>query len=156
MLDLFRVVFVLLSITLCVSSSYVSHLSSAPPSSVYNVSVSSGLGPRFDGIGALSGGGCTSRMLVDYPVEYRDQILDYLFLPNFGASLHILKVEIGGDGQSTEGTEPSHMHESDEANYHRGYEWNLMVEAKRRNPNIQLFALSWAFPGWVSSDHSNP
>ena len=33
-----------------------------------------------------------------------------LFKPNFAASLHILKVEIGGDGQATEGTESSHMH----------------------------------------------
>ena len=32
----------------------------------------------------------------------RSQILDYLFKPKFGASLHLLKVEIGGDGQSTE------------------------------------------------------
>ncbi|PKU36774.1 galactocerebrosidase isoform x2 [Limosa lapponica baueri] len=60
-----------------------------------------GLGREFDGIGAVSGGGATSRLLVNYEEPYRSQILDYLFKPNFGASLHILKVEIGGDGQST-------------------------------------------------------
>ncbi|XP_068253479.1 galactocerebrosidase-like [Nyctibius grandis] len=60
-----------------------------------------GLGRQFDGIGAISGGGATSRLLVNYQEPYRSQILDYLFKPNFGASLHILKVEIGGDGQST-------------------------------------------------------
>uniref|UniRef100_A0A8C5T6X2 Galactocerebrosidase n=1 Tax=Malurus cyaneus samueli TaxID=2593467 RepID=A0A8C5T6X2_9PASS len=60
-----------------------------------------GLGREFDGIGAVSGGGATSRLLVNYQEPYRSQILDYLFKPNFGASLHILKVEIGGDAQST-------------------------------------------------------
>ncbi len=31
-------------------------------------------------------------LLPYYSEPYRSQILDYLFLPNFGASLHILKV----------------------------------------------------------------
>ena len=66
----------------------------------------------------------TSRLLVSYPEPQRSQILDLLFKvsynpaeaanggenvafcfvklqPLFGASLHILKVEIGGDAQST-------------------------------------------------------
>ena len=73
------------------------------------------------------------------------QILDYLFKPNFGASLHILKVEIGGDAQSTDGAESSHMHSPNDLDYGRGYEWWLMVEAKKRNPNIKLYGLSW----WV-------
>ena len=51
--------------------------------------------------------------------------------PNFGASLQILKVEIGGDSQSTEGTEPSHMHAPGDENYLRGYEWWLLKEAKK-------------------------
>ncbi|KPP67000.1 galactocerebrosidase-like, partial [Scleropages formosus] len=109
----------------------------------------SGLGRRFDGIGGLSGGGATSRLLVNYAEPYRSQILDYLFKPNFGASLHILKVEIGGDAQTTDGTEPSHMHYENDENYFRGYEWWLMKEAKKRNPNITLIGLPWAFPGWV-------
>ncbi|KAL7992616.1 hypothetical protein Chor_016872, partial [Crotalus horridus] len=80
----------------------------------------------------------TSRLLVNYPEPYRSQILDYLFKPNFGASLQLLKVEIGGDAQSTDGTEPSHMHYENDENYLRGYEWWLMKEAKKRNPFIKL------------------
>ncbi|XP_067412454.1 galactocerebrosidase isoform X1 [Emydura macquarii macquarii] len=110
----------------------------APCPSGYVLDDSGGLGREFDGIGAVSGGGATSRLLVNYAEPYRSQILDYLFMPNFGASLHILKVEIGGDGQSTDGTEPSHMHYENDENYFRGYEWWLMKEAKKRNPNIKL------------------
>mmetsp|Transcript_19587 Transcript_19587/g.63342 ORF Transcript_19587/g.63342 Transcript_19587/m.63342 type:complete len:126 (+) Transcript_19587:39-416(+) len=63
----------------------------------------------FDGVGALSAG-ASSRLLWDYAEQARDQILDLLFKPDFGASLHMLKVEIGGDTQSTDGAEPSHRH----------------------------------------------
>ena len=28
-------------------------------------------------------------------------------------------------------------------------EWWLMVEAKRRNPDVKLYGLSWAVAGWV-------
>ncbi|XP_026560081.1 galactocerebrosidase [Pseudonaja textilis] len=108
-----------------------------------------GLGRQFDGIGAVSGGGATSRLLVNYQEPYRSQILDYLFKPNFGASLQLLKVEIGGDAQSTDGTEPSHMHYENDENYFRGYQWWLMKEAKKRNPFIKLIGLPWAFPGWI-------
>uniref|UniRef100_A0A8C4N899 Galactocerebrosidase n=1 Tax=Eptatretus burgeri TaxID=7764 RepID=A0A8C4N899_EPTBU len=93
---------------------------------------------------------------VNYPLKLRNQILDYLFLPNFGASLHILKVEIGGDAQTTDGTEPSHMRDATDENYFRGYEWWLMVEAKRRNPNITLVGLPWAFPAWVGGGSKLP
>ena len=70
-------------------------------------------GRIFDGVGALSGGGGTSRLLIDYPPKQRKQILDYLFKPNYGASLQILKVEIGSDVDTTEGAEasvPAHSH----------------------------------------------
>eukprot|EP01064_Diplonema_japonicum_P022994 TRINITY_DN3336_c1_g1_i1.p1 TRINITY_DN3336_c1_g1~~TRINITY_DN3336_c1_g1_i1.p1 ORF type:complete len:825 (+),score=228.69 TRINITY_DN3336_c1_g1_i1:51-2477(+) len=106
----------------------------------------------FNGIGGLSGGGATSRLLVDYKEPMRTQILDYLFKPNFGANLQILKVEIGGDSQSTDGTETSHMHSKDDLDVTRGYEWWLMKEAKARNPDIKLYGLPWAFPGWVGND----
>ncbi|XP_046548414.1 galactocerebrosidase-like isoform X2 [Haliotis rubra] len=115
-----------------------------------------GLERQFDGIGGLSGGGATSKLLVNYPKKQRDEILDYLFKPNFGASLQILKVEIGGDAQSTDGTESSHMHNSWEENYQRGYEWWLMLEAKKRNPNIKLYGLPWTFPGWVGDGTRSP
>ncbi|KAH9490030.1 hypothetical protein Btru_045075 [Bulinus truncatus] len=110
----------------------------------------------FEGVGGLSGGGATSKLLVNYPVEERNQILDYLFKPNFGASLQILKVEIGGDAQSTDGTEASHMHNKDDENYFRGYEWWLMMEAKKRNPDIKLYGLPWTFPGWIGQGTQNP
>ena len=58
-----------------------------------------GIAHRFDGIGGLSAG-ASSRLLRDYQEPQRSQILDYLFKPSFGASLSILKVEIGGDVQS--------------------------------------------------------
>ncbi|TRY99061.1 hypothetical protein DNTS_002219 [Danionella cerebrum] len=67
----------------------------------YNLDDRAGLGRTFDGIGGLSGGGATSRLLVNYAEPYRGQILDYLFKAKFGASLQILKVEIGGDAQTT-------------------------------------------------------
>ena len=112
-------------------------------------------GRRYDGIGALSAGGGSAKLLIGYPEKYRNQILDYLFKPNFGASLQILKCEIGGDADSTIGTESSHMHEESQENYHTGYEWWLMTEAKKRNPNITLYGLPWAFPGWVGQQ-DNP
>jgi galactosylceramidase len=102
-------------------------------------------GLTFDGIGAISGGGATSRLLIDYDEPARSEVLDYLFKPNYGASLQMLKVEIGGDSQSTDGTEPSHMHSKDDLDLKRGYEWWLMVEAKKRNPDIKKIA--WASLG---------
>ncbi|XP_012992911.3 galactocerebrosidase [Esox lucius] len=125
-------------------------------SEIYVLDDEVGLGRVFDGIGGLSGGGATSRLLVNYAEPYRRQILDYLFKPQFGASLHILKVEIGGDAQTTDGTEPSHMHYESDENYFRGYEWWLMKEAKKRNPNITLIGLPWAFPGWVGRGKNWP
>jgi O-glycosyl hydrolase len=105
----------------------------------------------YDGHGALSAG-ASSRLLYDYPIKQRDEILDYLFTPNFGASLDLLKVEIGGDSQSTDGTEASHAHYREDLNCHRGYEWWLLEEATKRNPDIILYALSWAVPKWIGND----
>jgi hypothetical protein len=108
-------------------------------------------GRLFDGIGAISGGGGNSRLLIDYPEPSRSQILDYLFKPRYGAALQILKVEVGGDTNSTSGAEPSHRHTATDLNCDRGYEWWLMEEAKARNPNIKLAALAWGAPGWVGN-----
>jgi hypothetical protein len=112
------------------------------------------MGRVFEGIGALSAG-ASSRLLIDYPEPYRSQILDILFKPKFAASLHQLKVEIGGDVNSTDGSEPSHARNRREfenpqpAYYQRGYEWWLMKEAKRRHPGIFLDCLEWGCPGWI-------
>ncbi|HEY3630489.1 MAG TPA: hypothetical protein VGL21_06295, partial [Jatrophihabitantaceae bacterium] len=107
-------------------------------------------GRTFDGVGALSAG-ASSRLLIDYPEPERSRILDYLFRPGYGAALQILKVEIGGDTNSTDGTEPSHAHSAADLNCDRGYEWWLMEQAKSRNPNIKLNALAWGAPGWVGN-----
>ncbi|MFC5449981.1 RICIN domain-containing protein [Paenibacillus aestuarii] len=113
-----------------------------------------GSGRVFDGEGVLSGGGGNTKLLIDYPEPYRSDILDYLFKPNFGASYQELKFEIGGDINSTSGTEPSHARTRDEnANpvMTRGYETWLINEAKKRNPNIKLSALQWGAPAWVGN-----
>ena len=110
-----------------------------------------GTGLTFMGFGAISGGGGTSRLLFDYPPRQQSEILDYLFKPGYGASLHILKVEIGGDTNSTNGSEASHMRSRTDQNYHRGYEWWLMEQAKARNPDIKLYGLEWGAPGWFEA-----
>ena len=109
-------------------------------------------GRIFDGIGALSAG-ASSRLLIDYQEPYRSQILDYLFKPGYGAALQHLKVEIGGDVDSTDGSEPSHMRTPADRDYTRGYEWWLMQEARKRNPQIILDTLPWGAPGWIG--HAN-
>lgn len=105
-------------------------------------------GKVFEGLGAVSAG-ASSRLLMDYPEPQRSQILDYLFKPNYGASLQHLKVEIGSDVNSTDGAEPSHMRSSGDESGERGYEWWLMEEARKRNPEIVLDSLAWGAPGWV-------
>jgi hypothetical protein len=114
------------------------------------------VGRRFDGVGALSGGGATSRLLPDYPDEQRSTILDLLFKPMFGASLHLLKVEVGGDTFSGCGTEPSFMHTRDDFSAVRGYEWFLMQESLARNPSTLGYSLSWGFPSWVGDSAHYP
>ncbi len=104
----------------------------------------------FEGIGGVSAG-ASSRVLIDYPEPQCSEILDYLFKRQYGASLHHLKVEIGGDVNSTDGVEPSHMHSRTDENYNRGYEWWLMKEAKKRNPAIILDSLAWGAPGWIGN-----
>jgi hypothetical protein len=108
-------------------------------------------GRIFDGVGAISGGGGNSRLLIDYPEPQRSRILDYLFKPNYGANIQIFKVEIGADMDSTDGAESSHSHTASDQNYNRGYEWWLMEQARARNPNIKLAALAWGAPAWVGN-----
>lgn len=62
-----------------------------------------------------------------------------------------LSPQIGGDTQSTEGTEASHKHTRDDLNCSRGYEWLVLKEAKLRNPAITTFGLSWGVPGWIGN-----
>lgn len=113
-------------------------------------------GKTFEGIGALSAG-ASSRLLIDYPEPARSDILDWLFKPGYGAAFHHLKVETGGDVNSTDGTEPSIAHTRQEFDspetryYQRGYEFWLMKEAKKRNPGIYLDILQWGAPGWIGN-----
>ncbi|MGD0069119.1 MAG: ricin-type beta-trefoil lectin domain protein, partial [Streptosporangiaceae bacterium] len=108
-------------------------------------------GRTFDGIGAISGGGGNTRLLSDYPATQQQQILDYLFKPGYGADLQILKVEIGGDTNSTDGSESSIEHSRGAVSCNAGYEWQLMEQAKARNPAIKLYGLAWGAPGWIGS-----
>lgn len=108
-------------------------------------------GKRFDGIGAVNGGGATSVLLKDYPEPQRSQILDLVYKPKFGASVSALLVEVPGDGNATQGSMPSHMHTRDDLNYSRGYTWWILREAKKRNPSLSLDGAAWAAPGWIGN-----
>jgi O-glycosyl hydrolase len=123
----------------------------AQADSAITIDGSSG-GRVFDGVGAISGGGGNSRLLIDYPEPQRTQILDYLFKPGYGAAVQILKLEIGGDTNTTSGAEPSHEHTRGAVDCNRGYEWWLAAQAKARNPGIKLVGLTWGAPGWIGSD----
>ena len=106
-------------------------------------------GPVFQGIGAISGGGGNSRLLIDYPPRERAQILDYLFSPHYGASLQMLKLEIGGGGFSSDGSEPSVEPIKGQLDCGAGYEFWLARQALARNPAIKLYGLQWSAPAWV-------
>jgi len=106
-------------------------------------------GKRFDGIGAVNGGGATSVLLKDYPEPQRSQIMDLVFKPMFGASVSTILVEIPGDGNSTQGSMPSHSHFQGDSNFERGYIWWVLEEAVKRNPKLTLDATAWSAPAWV-------
>ncbi len=106
-------------------------------------------GAAFQGVGAISGGGGNSRLLIDYPNPERQQILDYLFKPGYGADLQILKLEIGGDAYATDGAEPSIEQTKGNINCAAGYEFWLAQQAKALNPHLQIYGLQWNAPAWV-------
>jgi Glycosyl hydrolase family 59 len=58
-------------------------------------------------------------------------------------------VEIGGDTNSTDGSESSIEHSRGTIDCTAGYEWSLMEQAKARNPAIKLYGLAWGAPGWI-------
>jgi Glycosyl hydrolase family 59/Glycosyl hydrolase family 59 central domain len=108
----------------------------------------------FDGIGAILGGGGNARYLEEYPAAQRTQILDYLFKPGYGASLQLLKLEIGGDANSSDGAEPSIEHSSGHINCDAGYELAIAKQAVAINPHLLLYGLQWGAPGWVGQNGS--
>ena len=111
----------------------------------------SGVYIAYDGLGGLSGGGATSNFIQSYAPKAKAAILDLLFSPGNGASLDLLKVEIGSDDETTNGCEACHMRTPTDIDCNRGYEWALMKEAKARNPGIALYGLPWNFPGWIGA-----
>ncbi|WP_273652889.1 ricin-type beta-trefoil lectin domain protein [Cellulomonas fimi] len=128
-------------------------LAAAPASADAAITIDGSSGGRvFDGVGAISGGGGNSRLLIDYPEPQRSQILDYLFRPGYGAAVQLLKLEIGGDTNTTSGAEPSHEHTRGVVDCNRGYQWWLAEQAEARNPGIRLVGLTWGAPGWIGSD----
>jgi hypothetical protein len=56
-----------------------------------NYTVGGARGRAFLGYGVNPSAG-TYRLLHDYPAPQRSEILDFMFLPNFGASYHRVKV----------------------------------------------------------------
>jgi O-glycosyl hydrolase len=139
--------------SLSLAATAVSAVNSAPASAATTtINVDGAVSGRtFDGVGAISGGGGNSRLLIDYPAAQRSQILDYLFKPSYGAAVQLLKLEIGGDANSTDGSEPSHEHVRGDINCNVGYEFWLGEQAVARNPNIKLVALPWTAPGWIGN-----
>lgn len=128
-------------------------LAASPASADASITIDGSSGGRvFDGVGAISGGGGNSRLLIDYPEPQRSQILDYLFRPGYGAAVQLLKLEVGGDTNTTSGAEPSHEHTRGVVDCNRGYQWWLAEQATARNPGIKLVGLAWGAPGWIGSD----
>ena len=119
-------------------------------------------GRRWGGVGSAPSN-AMGRMLQFYPEEIQNDILDFFFKPNFGMALTHLKVEVGGDNNSTSGTEPTFAHTREEfakPDFKRGYLYALMRAARDRNPGIELGALAWTQPYWVGdgtgrSDNKN-
>jgi glycosyl hydrolase family 59 len=113
-----------------------------------------GGGRQFGGIGAVLGGGGTARYLEDYPATQRSAILRYLFKPGYGASLQLLKLEIGGDGATAAGSEPSIEHTRGVINCNAGYEFAIAKQAVALDPSLKLYGLQWGAPGWVGNSGS--
>ena len=77
--------------------------------------------------------------------------MDMVYKPMFGASVSAILIEVPGDGNSTQGSMPSHAHERNDANFLRGYMWWVMQETKRRNSGLALDATAWSAPAWVGN-----
>lgn len=143
----------------CVAAGLVLGFITAAPASatrtprslaVTGITVNGNGGDRvYDGVGAILGGGGNARYLMDYPATERGQILNYLFKPGYGASLQLLKLEIGGDANSSDGAEPSVEHTRGNVNCGAGYEFAVAKQAVALNPFLKLYGLQWAAPGWT-------
>lgn len=109
-----------------------------------------GAGRIFDGIGLVNSSG-TSKMLMDYPANQQADILDFLCKPNFGAGLIRMRNEIGGDINSSSGTEPCHQRSEAETPTARGVNFWIAAQAKNRNSGMQFEANRWGIPAWANA-----
>lgn len=129
------------------------------------------LGYEYEGVGAISAG-LGLPFLEDYPKPYQSWLFDLVFKPNFGLGCNYLKIEVGGDVNSSAGTEPAIMRTREEYErawealhsndphderykdvqemFQRGYEFWFAKEAGKRLPGIPLDGLQWGAPAWVS------
>eukprot|EP00760_Papus_ankaliazontas_P022354 PhM_4_TR18841/c0_g1_i1/m.70312/K01202/GALC; galactosylceramidase len=111
------------------------------------------------GVGSLSGAG--TKLLHDYPSPQREDMLDFLFKPAFGAALRTLKVEIGGTGYSFSGALPSFWRMNSSSSSGRSsaaaettravddHQMWLVREARHRNPNLTVLATAYTWPHWI-------
>ncbi|WP_018931173.1 immunoglobulin-like domain-containing protein [Gracilibacillus lacisalsi] len=113
---------------------------------------------RFKGFGTVSGNN-TSRLLLDYKEEHPEkywEIMNQLFNKETGAGLTHVKVELGGDINSSSGTEPATMRYEDEpANVLRGAGFQFAADAKSINPAITTEILRWGEPRWTWNGVAN-
>nr|WP_263323639.1 S-layer protein [Neobacillus sp. Marseille-Q6967] len=113
---------------------------------------------RFKGFGTVTANN-TSRLMLDYkeehPKEYWE-IMNKLFNKDTGAGLTHVKVELGGDVNSSSGTEPATMRYADEpANVLRGAGFQFAADAKSINPDITVEILRWGEPRFTWTGASN-
>src|SRR5262249_25240399 len=69
-------------------------------------------------------------------------------------SLQLLKLEIGGDANSSDGAEPSIEHAAGHVNCDAGYELAIAKQAVAINPHLLLYGLQWGAPGWAGQNGS--
>jgi hypothetical protein len=123
-----------------------------PPSGgVPIVANASAMSLQYDGMGGLAAVG-GARLLYEYREPQRSQILDLMFNASGGAAMQVLKTEQQGDVDSSYGSGPSYAHTRNDNDIKRGIylPW-LIQEAKKRNPEIVLYTLSWGAPYWVGN-----
>jgi hypothetical protein len=116
------------------------------------VLTASALGRPLYGVGGLAAIG-GARLIYEYAEPTRSEILDLLFNATGGTAFQVLKTEIEGDMDSSYGSGPSFQHtRGGETSFRRGIylPW-LLGEARRRQPSIGTYSLSWGTPGWVGN-----
>jgi O-glycosyl hydrolase len=127
------------------------HVSVQPAATAITVDAQPVTGPEstFEGLGAISGGGGNIRLEPDYSPAVQQQIMDLLFKPGYGADLDIFKIEIGAGSNTSDGSEPSVEPRRGQVNCGADYEFAVARQAQQLNPNLKVYALQWAAPGWA-------